>query len=226
MKFNQQQFNTGKFNAGHAFEIPGIVYWVYAGDNAGGPIDYSTPVAMVSGLTWDGPPLTPGSAKRYGVRTHSTRTGLTEHNTDAQVWIVVDDDGVDISKLPPAPVGLTAAAKSGGTALIEWSYPYQQLAALPLGFHVYLTPGTTPDYTTPAATVAYGPSLLPPGYQQAQPGNYRSLLTGLTHATAYVVAVRAYTAIGEETNPVYVAVTGDTQAPDNVENLTATLTSG
>lgn len=203
-----------------------IVYLLYKGDSAGGPVDYSHAIKQTALLSWAAPPLAHSTQTRFAVRTHSNITGLTERNTDARVLIVVGPAGEDLSVLPPAPVGLTARPKAGGTALVEWSYPFLKLAALPLGFHVYLTAGSVPSYAVPAATVAYGPAGLPAGFQRPQAGTYRTTLTGLGDGVSYVVAVRAYSATGEETNLVTAAVTGDTTPPLNVASLTATLASG
>jgi hypothetical protein len=226
MNLNQFRFNARRFNGGRVYDPPPIVYLVYKGDAAGGPINYDHAIAQTDQLSWVGPPLAPSTRTRFGVRVHSNVTGLTEHNTDAQVLIVVGPALEDLSNLPPAPVGLSVRAKAGGTALVTWSYPYVKLDVLPTGFHVYLTAGSTPSYATPAATVAYGPSGLPVAYRRAQPGTYQATLSGLADGTAYVVAVRAYAAAGEEANTAVASVSGDATAPANPANLSAVLSSG
>jgi hypothetical protein len=226
MPLDTHGFNRRGFNAGQVFNPAAIVYYVYAGDSNGGPVDYSRLIGQTYLLTFDSVPLAHSTSTRFGVRVHSSVTGLTEQNTDAQVFIVVGPAGEDLSNLPPAPVGLTVRAAKGGTAVVEWAYPYLKLPSLPTGFHVYLTAGSTLDYATPAATVPYGPASLPIAFRRPQPGNYRATLTGLADGTSYVVGVRAYNAAGEEANTVALSVVGDTTAPLNVANLTATLTTG
>lgn len=228
MGFNQHAFNARQFNGGRAYTPASIVYFVYAGDSSGGPVDYSHAIAQTSALsiTLDWLPLAHSTSTRFGVRTHSNVTGLTEQNTDAQVLIVVGPSGQDLTNVPPAPVGLTVRASKAGTAIVEWSYPYLNLSAIPTGFHLYLTAGSTLSYAVPAQTVAYGPAGLPIALRRAQPGNYRATLSGLSDGTSYVVGVRAYNSAGEEGNTLALSVIGDSTPPLNVASLTATLTTG
>jgi hypothetical protein len=97
--------------------------------------------------------------------------------------------------------------------LVEWTWPYLR-GPKPAGFHLYKGVGAV-DYTTVAATVAYSGLLVPP----------RAVLAGLTDGTTYLVGVRAYNAVGEETNTVVASVLADATAPANPENLTATATA-
>jgi hypothetical protein len=191
-----------------------IVYDIFAGSSSGGPIDYSTPVAAgVTGLTWTGSALPPSSTTKFGVRARDTVSGLSELNTDAAVTIPVSAAGLDLGGLPAAPGGLRVTATAGGSALVEWAWPYLR-GPRPTGFHLYKGVGAV-DYATVAATVAYSGPRVPP----------RAVLAGLTDGTTYLVAVRAYNAVGEEPNTVAVAVTADATAPANPENLTATATA-
>src|SRR6059058_2586533 len=101
-----------------------LVYDIYAGSSSGGPVDYTTPVATVSALSWTGPALPPSSTTKFGVRARDTVSGLGELNTDATVTIVVDPAGVDLSALPPPPQSVRATAQAAGAVLVEWAYPY------------------------------------------------------------------------------------------------------
>lgn len=192
-----------------------IEYLIYSGDNADGPVDYSTPVATVTGLTWSGPALPPGSTTRFAVRARDSVTGLAELNTDAVVTIEVDAAGSDRAGLPAAPAGLVATPIAGGAVRVEWAWPYAR-GPYPSGFRVYGDAGTgTVDYATVLADEAF----LAPGL----PG--RATLTGLAGGTTYAFGVRAYNAAGLEANTSVASATSDATPPSNVENLTATPTS-
>ena len=82
-----------------------------------------------------------------------------------------------------------------------------------LGFNVYLGPGATPDYATPAAVVAYGSGLF---------NTFVADLSGLTDGAVYSIGVRAFNASGEEANTVTVGVTADATGPLPVDLLIAT----
>jgi len=100
----------------------GTSYHVYAGDGAGGPVDYATPLATVAGTTWASPPLAMPSDNKFAVRAFDDVTGLEESNVDAQVRIRVDAAGNDISGLPNAPLGLAARPTANGGARVTWAY--------------------------------------------------------------------------------------------------------
>lgn len=192
-----------------------IEYDIFSGDHADGPIDYATPVATVTGTTWAGPALPPGSTTRFAVRARDTASGLSELNTDAVVTIAVDASGADLAGLPAAPVGLLVTAIAAGALRVEWTWPYVR-GPVPTGFRVYGDAGTgTVDYATVLADVAYGGPLAPG----------RATLAGLVDGTTYRLAVRAYNSVGAETNGVVAPATANATPPTNVENLTATPTS-
>lgn len=190
-------------------------YNVYKGNSSGGPVDYSTLVANVSGLTWTGTALGDSTQTNFAVR--ATEGGLEEQNTDATVLISLGASGQDLSGLPQAPIALRVVATAGGTALVEWSYPYVGGSGLPpTGFHVYVSPSPTLYYGVAYATVS----------AVGRGTSYHVTIPSLSNATTYVVGVRSYNAHGEEANTVTVAVTGDTVPPTSVANLTATLVAG
>lgn len=183
-------------------------YHVYGNDGAGGPIDYGTVLATASALTWDTSALTAG-LWRFGVRAFDTVSGLEEANVDAVVDIAISAGLADVSAVPAAPAGLTAAATAGGGAHIAWTWPPSR-GPQPTGFHVYLG-SPTPSYGSPAATVAF----------TAGKTRYSTDLTGLSDGTDYQIAVRTYNALGEETNLFVATVTGNSAAPADVQNLAA-----
>lgn len=190
-----------------------VAYHVYSNDGLGGPIDYSSPVATVAGLTWMSGPLAPSSDTKFGVRAFDVGSGLEELNLDCAAEVVIDATGLDVTDRPQPPTGLRVDPLPGGSLRVGWHYPIARGPKAPTGFHVYVGTGGTPDYSSPAATVAY--SL---GFMNA----FAVTLTGLTGGTAYTVAVRAYNASGDEPNATVVTATAKTSGPAPVDSLTAT----
>jgi len=192
-------------------------YHVYANDHAGGAVDYGTVVATVTGgtVTYAAAALALSSDTTFAVRAFDSVTGYEEENVDCRVRIVVDGSGTDVTARPNAPYGLSARATAGGGAVAEWAYNAANQGGAPTGFKVWLTVGTTPNYgVSPSATIAYSTGT----------PYFRAELTGLSDATEYVVAVRAYNASGNETNTTATAlVTGDSTGPDAVDDLAATI---
>ena len=87
--------------------IVGTGYHVYS-NGGSGPINYSSPIATVYGLTWTSGPLAYPDTWKFGVRAFD---GFgEEQNLDCAVSIVLDAGGNDISRRPMAPVGLRAFA--------------------------------------------------------------------------------------------------------------------
>jgi len=132
---------------------------------------------------------------------------------------VVSAGLADLTAVPGAPAGLSAVATAGGGAHVTWSYPLGR-GVQPTGFHVYQgTPAVS--YAAPVATVLAGPGALPYAAGGAGLVRYRADLAGLADGVSYQIAVRAYNALGEETNVVVVTVVGNATPPADVTNLTA-----
>lgn len=188
-------------------------YHIYANDGNGGPVDYTTAVATVDGLTYSPAALGAPSDNTFAVRASDTDSGLEETNTDVRVRIVIDGAGADISGLPNPPVHLAAHAAAGGAASVDWAYSPAGQGGRPTGFHVWLAAGGTVDYESPpAATVSYTGSILGPWL-------FTAGLAGLTDGTLYTVGVRAYNGSGTEANTDTVQVTGKSSGPAEVDNL-------
>ena len=188
-----------------------IVYQVFSNDGAGGPSDYSTVVATVSGTSYTTGALTASGDYRFAVRAKDTATGLAEANTQASVRIVLDSAGNEIGRVPNAPFAVAARATSGGCQ-VTWSYFAAGQAGAPTDFLVYLTAGVTPSLTTPAATVAYQPGL----------AGYSCQLGGLSDATTYTVSVVSMgTGASAASAASSATVIGDTTPPSNVDSLAA-----
>jgi Fibronectin type III domain len=190
-----------------------LVYDIFRGNSSGGPVDYSSPIATVSTLSYTDAALPLSSTTRYGVRARDTVSGLADLNTDATVLIRVGATGADITAQPPAPAALRALAQPGGAVLVEWAHPALS-GPRPTGFHVYQGVGSV-SYGSPVAAVPYtGPGT-----------HYRALISGLTSGTTYLFGVRAYNATAEEANTITAAATASSAGPTNPINLTATPTS-
>ncbi|HWE37721.1 MAG TPA: hypothetical protein VG406_14230 [Isosphaeraceae bacterium] len=193
----------------------GIVYNVYANDGHGGPVNYATPIATTTALSFKPPALAAPSDSTFVVRAFDTTVGLEEANTDARVRIVVDAGGNDITARPNAPFALALRATAGGGCSASWSYNPAGQGGPPTGFYAYLSPGTSPSYASPAATVPYVAGL----------AGYSCELSGLVDGTTSTIAVRAFNSAGIGTNTTAVAsITGDSTPPTNVDALAASPT--
>ena len=188
-------------------------YHVYANAGDGGPIDYSTPVAAVDGLDWTTPPLAFPGSHRFGVRAFGSISGLEEENVDAEVLIVLDDAGRDVTNRPAPPFGLRLHAETGGRIVAEWGHPGGTRENAPTGFRVYVG-SPAPDYDEPALTVS----------AKALHGAFSATLDGLDDGE-WAVAVRAFNATAEEDNDVFLTIAVDGTPPDPVDGLTATATA-
>lgn len=199
-----------------------ISYRIFAGNTAGGPIDYSTVVATVSGLTWTGTALPAPSQTRYGVRAYDTVAALDDGNTDAAVLILINGAGADVTNQPKAPQAATATPAAGGTVNLTWLYPYTDAATRPTGFHVYQGPFPGALGGSPVLTVPFG---VGPLSGSGGPSRlFRGQVTGLTGGSSYQWGIAAYNAAGDgpQTIVTATAATAST-APSNPTNLTATL---
>jgi hypothetical protein len=187
-------------------------YHVFSSNTSGGPVDYSTVVATVSGLAWSSGALAANTVITYAVRAFDTVSGLEESNIDARVTIRLGATQADATGLPNAPTGLTATSTAGATARVAWKYATAGQGGAPTGFRVYVgTP--TPDYGTVVATVIYNAGI----------ATFAATLSGLTNGTPYQVAVRGYNAAGQEANADVASFTADATGPAPVGSLTATV---
>lgn len=161
--------------------------------------------------TWTTPALAAPGTWGFGVRAEDVNG--EEQNLDCAVTIVLDASGNDVTGRPGPPGGLRAFPLAAGSVRVEWSYPPARGACAPTGFHVYLGVGAAPDYSTPAAEVAYGSGAF---------NAFVADLPALTDGMSYVIGVRAFNASGEEANTTTVGVTADATGPRPVDLLIAT----
>jgi hypothetical protein len=189
-----------------------IVYNIYSNGGSGGPVNFSTPIATTTNLSYTVGPLSPTSNYRFTVRSMDTAAGIEESNTQASVRVVLDATGLEVGQRPNAPSALTARATSNGGCLAAWAYTSAGQVASPTSFLIYLTAGPTVDLTTPAATVVYIPAT----------SSYSCQLVGLADGSAYTVAVVAQGASNAITSVAVTAlVYGDSTPPNAVDALVA-----
>lgn len=190
-------------------------YHVYASPTSGGPIDYTTPIATVSALTFSTAALAFPFDYLFGVRAFDTVSGFEDQNVDAQTRLILDAAGLDITNIPAAPSNVTARATAAGGYHVEWNYNGRGKAS-PTAFFVYRTVGGTVNWaSSPVATVPYAPG---------KP-TFSADLTGLSDGVTYAIGVRAWNATGTEANTTATAsVTGDTTAPSDVDSLAVAMT--
>jgi hypothetical protein len=187
-------------------------YHIYVNRGLSDPINYAKPVGVVTSLSWTSDPLSVPGQYRLGVRAFDSSTGLEEQNVDAAVLLSLDALGNDVTKLPFPPIGLRAFPKAGGTVRVEWICPTSDPSNQPDGFHVYITLGSIIDYSKPATTVPWSSRRF---------GAFTTDTAGLTDGLLYSIGVRAYSAIGEESNTVAVTVKADGTPPSLVDSLEA-----
>jgi hypothetical protein len=202
----------GGVSLGGQYEATKLCYFVYANQGLGDPINYGIPVGVVTSLTWTSGSLNVPGQYRLGVRTFDSSTGLEEQNVDAAVFLSLDGAGNDVTKAPFPPVGLRAFPKAGGAIRVEWICPISDPSGQPDGFHVYITLGSTVDYSKPATTVPWSSGRF---------GAFTTDQAGMTDGFLYSIGVRAYGAIGEESNTVAVTVKADSTPPSLVDSLEA-----
>ena len=158
-----------------------ISYNIYANDGQGGDVDYNTPIATTTGLTYTVGPLAAPSDNTYAVRALDTVSGIEEANTDARVRIVIDASGNDVTSRPNSVLGLSARLMAGGTCWVAWGYVSTGQGGPPSQFVVTLTPEGASIPASPASTVAYMPGV----------AGYGCTLSGLASNTSYTIAVQA-----------------------------------
>jgi hypothetical protein len=186
-------------------------YHVYGNDGAGGPIDYTTPVATVAGLSWASPALALGSDTSYAVRAFDDVSGLEERNVDARVRVRLDAAGNDLGARPPAPLAVRAISTPDGL-LVTWAYS-PSASPPPTGFKVWAQIGAINYGLSPSATVAVTDSSR----------SAYSVTIGSLAAGTYTIAVRAGNAAGDEPNTMTASVTIAAAGPDPVDELAATV---
>jgi hypothetical protein len=169
-----------------------ISYNIYANDGRGGDVDYNTPIATTALRTFTVNPLACPGDHTFAVRAFDTISGIEEANTDARARIVTDSSGNDVTARPNGVLGLSARLTANGTCWVSWGYNSTGQGGAPLQFNIYLTPGGSASFASPAATVAYLQGV----------SGYGCTLSGLASNTISTIAVQAIGASGALTGPV------------------------
>jgi hypothetical protein len=191
-----------------------IVYRVYTNGRAGGPVDYSTPIASTSSLSYSAGPLSPSSDTTFAIRAFDTTTGIEESNSDAQVRLILDENGVDVSARPNPAHALSLSRASGGACRVSWAYaPNDQFTAD--AFNVYIANSASSVVSPPAATIPYVPGRI--GYSCVLPGPYAY--------GNYTVTVHSVNSAGEDAGTVSIAgAAGISASTYSMEDIAIVLT--
>ena len=198
-----------------------ISYNIYANDGKAGDVDYSTPIASTSDLTFATGTLATPSDNTIAVRAFDTVSGIEEANTDARVRIILDASGNDITAQPNAVVGLSATPTVGGTCWVSWGYVPTGQGGAPSLFNVTLTTGTTPS-TTNGTTPSTTNLVVSIAYLTGVAG-YGCSLSGLAGNTPCTIAVQAVGASSVLLGPVAtVPITYLATTLSDVDSLVAT----
>jgi hypothetical protein len=167
-----------------------IAYNIYANNGAGGPVNYSQPIATTSSLSYVPGALTPSSDTTFAVRAKDTVSNLEEANTDARIRIVLDGSGNDLSGVPNSPQSVVLSALAGGDCLVTWAYIPALSAGVPTRFQIYLSQGQTVNYGSPTMTVPYVPGQV----------GFTCKLAGPFAFSSYSASVRAVNDAGSDGN--------------------------
>jgi hypothetical protein len=153
-----------------------ISYYIYSNDGRGGDVDYATPVATTTALTFTVEPLVAPSDNTFAVRAFDTTTGIEEANTEVRVRVLIDPAGNEVTARPNPVNGLSARRTAGGTCWVSWGYDSTGQGGPPSQFAVTLIPGPA----SPVATVDYLPGV----------PDYGCSLSGLVPGNSYTIAVQ------------------------------------
>lgn len=189
-------------------------YNIYSGDNSGGPVNYAAPVATVDTPTWQTAALPVPSRTRFGVRAVDDITKLEEHNIDCVYEVTINDQGINVSERPPAPIGLQVEARGTDGVLIRWTYLYRPPLPDPDSFVLRVQMGTM-DFNLPGVLVA------PFASGQSQ---YQATVAGLDSGASYAVSVRSALGPAEDSNTAVLTVQTRSAPPKNPADLMVTAT--
>ena len=193
-----------------------VAYHIYMNRGTGDLINYEVPIATLAGDRWTSAPMTVPGEYRLAVRAFDSSTGLEEQNIDVVIELRLEAGGNDVTAVPDAPVGLRAFPLAGGKVRVEWTSPYTDPRRKPLGFHIYMELATSSGSSTLVSTIPWSRGRL---------GWFSTDLAGLAEGLSYSIGVRAFNAVGEESNARVVTVEVDSTPPGLVDGLAAVATN-
>lgn len=159
-----------------------IEYHVYANDYAGGPVDYTTPVATVSAPTYTPAAIPFDSDVTFAVRAFDTVSTLEERNVTVRFRLLTGPAGEDLNNVPLPPPFVSVTPYGADTLAVSW-VP-SKVGPTPTEYRVY---AGTP-------TVSYAVAVETEDHLDMPA--FRVLLTGLTAGSEYEVAVKAFNGSG------------------------------
>ncbi len=186
---------------------------IYHGPVGGDPVDFSSAVEQVTGDTADVTDVGPGESRWYAVRIFDPVADLEEYGTAAQILLVRGPDGSDWTDRPGAPTGVRVVMGPGGTATVSWTQLPRPDRSAPTSFAVYLTTGTTVDFTA-------DPVLTWTVLDDTQV-QYSAPLVGLVDGTVYAVGVRGVRNNVDDGNTTSTVFTADSSPPAHAERLSS-----
>lgn len=221
-----------------------VRYNIYSNNGSGGPVDRTSAIAQVSGLTYQPAILGSPSDWIFEIRAVDLDTGFESRAADCWTRIVIDDSANDVTLRPNKTNQLRLSATSGPGIEVEFNW-YGSPLKRPTHFDIFLVSTTvttsseywfsfyydanwfktylgfpsTPDAlfeTSPIATVSYSRGKT----------YYRTEITGLTAGAEYYVGVRAVNDSGHDGQTQFKSIILPAGAPNPVENLSISLDWG
>jgi len=185
-----------------------IQYRVYKNLLSGGPIDLTTPLATMAGLTYETAALARPFDHWFLVRAFDTVTGFEDLNTDARARLVLDAAGANITNRPSPPSSLSARPVAAGGLDVTWAYLPTAGGGTPTGFKVWAQVGAI-NYALTPTLASYDPDAV----------MHLATVPSLTHGATYTVAVRAYNATADDGNTLTTTAIPDAVGPLAVDDL-------
>ncbi len=182
-----------------------IEYRIYGSETAGGPVDFTAPIATSTTTSASIDPRGPGIWS-FVVRAFDPTTGLEDSGvTPARIEIAAD--GSDVTGRPSSPVGFVAKATSASSAVLRWASADDYPGA-PTSFRIWVAAGPI-DFSTPPTAIV-----------QARPGRLQySLKVTAPGSSLWYFAIRGKNARGESDPGTALVATPTVPLP--VDSLTA-----
>ncbi len=193
---------------------------VYQGDDSGGPIDWSSPVATVAGTAYTVSDLPAGSRRRVGIRLFDMASGLEEAGSAAQILLARDAAGADVSTMPGGPRALSVVPKGGPAVSVSWLYLPVPGRPDPTEFALWCQVGSTVDPTIDPDLIvnALDIAATPDG------SRYRASIGGLSAGVGYMVLIRGRLGAADDGNMLLASFTAAGSLPRAVEGAMSAAT--